>query len=621
MRTLIVISGLFLCLNLTAQKTFQAKFLQRVNLMEVKEDFGANLVHLEAPHPGNESARAHLEKIKQEIPAKDYSVRLDNASNKKQIPRPFVFRNFNGNPYIGIPNDNHLAVSNDGKIISVSNSVIRVYEEDGTELLRTSLQALSINTGITNHKYDPRVMYDVEEDRFCLVYLNGSTDSTSYIMVAFSETNDPSGDWNVYYLPGNPLDDVSWSDYPMLALSDNELIITMNLLKNGGTWQESFKQTVIWLVDKADGYNGDSLIDSRLVDGLNFGGKSNDKPVRNVCPVRAADGNLGDDIYFISNRNFALENDSFFFITLQGGIKDGQSNVKVELLKSDINYGAAPNASQPIGVLEFQTNDARVLDAYLQNNRILFVSNSVVPENNFAGIYFGEITNVDANKSLKGRIIGSDSLEFGYPGIAWAGEESGDNEALIFVNHSSSDINPGCGVFYFDGTGVSEYKYVKEGNTYISIIGGPQRWGDYIGIQRKYNSPGLIWVAGTFGRKASGIGGGNVYGTWIAEIAKYGYASIEGSNKNEPISSTVYPNPVPENARWTIDFELERKEYISFDLYSIDGRHIRQLLRNTVKSGKNQFSFNTESLRPGSYFLVLTNPNGQVIIREQIMLK
>jgi hypothetical protein len=53
-------------------------------------------------------------------------------------------------------------------------------------------------------KYDPRVIYDPKRDRFIIVFLNGFTDQTSFIYVAFSESNDPLGNWHLYTLPAIP---------------------------------------------------------------------------------------------------------------------------------------------------------------------------------------------------------------------------------------------------------------------------------------------------------------------------------------------------------------------------------------------------------------------------------
>lgn len=585
-----------------------------VNVSALTDDYYPNMVHLEAPKPGTNSYRNFLELQKESIPPKLYlNGQGTTTRSKKSVPRPFQLRNFDGNAYNGIPNDNHLAISNAGTIISVINSTMVVYDEDGNKIEATSLNSFTSELNISQRKYDPRVMYDPAEDKFVLVCLAGRTDSTTHIVLGFSQTNDPTGNWNLYEIPGNPLDDTSWSDYPMLSISDQELIITMNLLKNGGTWQESFKQSVIWQVNKIDGYEG-RAIDTRLWDNVEYDGKK----VRNLCPVKGGSGNMGSTMYFLSNRNFDLTNDTTFFFTLNGYLDDDNTSLTVQPLIADSAYGVPPAADQPFGVLQLQTNDARVLDAFLENDQILFVGNSVYDKNNFAAFYFGHINNVSSSPALDAQQIGSDSLEFGYPGIAYTGNSSDEMDAIIFVNHSSTEHNPGCGVFFYDGSELSNYKYLREGESWINVLGQSERWGDYIGIQRKYDDPGLVWTAGTYGFEGGGIGSRNTYGTWISEVAKYGKNSI--AERNSLKTGSVFPNPTSSLELVKISFELQETTYLYLDLYDLNGRLVKHLYEGKTSKGKNLFQFSDAPLNGNHYIIQARNQIGQTLFRKQLIV-
>jgi hypothetical protein len=80
-------------------------------------------------------------------------------------------------------------------------------------------------------------MYDPKADKFVLMCPVGFVDSTSKIIVGFSQTNDPNGNWNLYTLPGNPLNNNLWSDYPMISMTEKELFLSINLLYND--WDSS----------------------------------------------------------------------------------------------------------------------------------------------------------------------------------------------------------------------------------------------------------------------------------------------------------------------------------------------------------------------------------------------
>lgn len=601
--------------TLFAQSPTQSSFTftktGEVVLSEIEEDFDPVLRHLEAPAPGTESTRAYLELIKEGIPEKKYDAK-HTANKKSNPPTPFILRNFRANPYRGIPNDNSMAISNDGMIISCINSTIHVYDTDGNLLEGKSLNAIGQELEVEYRKFDPRVIYDPNNDRFVMTYLNGSNSNETVLTVGFSKTNDPTKGWNLYTLPGNPLDDDSWSDYPMISLTGDELFYTINLLRDrepGEDWRQTFKQTVIWQIDLEDGYNGNE-IDTKLWSDINF----DDKPIRNLYPVKGGSDIYGPNMYFLSTRNFDLENDTIFFLEITGTRDDANTELIVEHLISDVAYGVPPNASQKQTALELQTNDARVLDGFLERDQIVFALNSIDTSNNFAAIYFGHINNVSSNPSLKGTIYGNDTLEFGYPGLAWVGDEE-NFEAVLCMNHSSFDIYPGCGVAYYNGNALSNYKYVREGKENINIVGGAERWGDYIGMQPKFDEIGICWMAGTFGKSSSGVG--TEYGTWVAEIQKYGYNSTpDVATKN---SASVFPNPVNQNIA-SVTFDVGETQYMSYDIYDLNGKQIAHIYnRVKTKKGTNEFSFDTSSLKSGAYFISIKGDNGFNINQQFIV--
>ena len=92
----------------------------------------------------------------------------------------------------GIPNDNSIAVSNEGKVISALNTWVVLLEEDGEILSTRSLAAFVRGAlGRLDRYYDPKVIYDPQEDKFILVFLEGNASADSRIVVGFSQTSDP----------------------------------------------------------------------------------------------------------------------------------------------------------------------------------------------------------------------------------------------------------------------------------------------------------------------------------------------------------------------------------------------------------------------------------------------
>ena len=582
------------------------------------------LVHMqnkERAFEGNSTYQSYLKGIKDKIEHHHYSFvhESNNPYRRVQVNKadtPSVVYSKEGNQFTGsAPNDNTIAISNDGLIVAAINTNIIFYDTKTDSLLKTvSLNNFSDTLStVAKHQYDPKAIYDYKENRFIMVYLAGNKSSETDIIVAFSQTADPMGDWNFYSLPGNPFGDTSWSDYPAIALNNDELIITMNLLRDGGSWQTSFKQSVVWQIDKFKGFDGDSL-KTKLYHDIAFNGKN----IRNIHPIRGGDSFYGPEIYLVSNHNFALESDTFYLIKISDQMYEPSAKLTVDLLRSTVKYGMPPNARQP-GFRWLATNDARVLGGFYQNGQIQFVGNSLriyVEADTFrvAGFYHGVIKNLSKTPSLKLNIFKDDSLinmEFGYPNISYCGRNSHSQQSIITFDYASRAHYASFGSCFFEKDDTySRVQPIKVGNSEIRVMGFLQRWGDYSGSQPKYNEPGVVWVSGTFGKK---IGSQKAYGTWLAALS---------SPKNDiekpslDFSAKAYPNP-PQNQMMSVDFNLPQNQRVQVELYDINGRKIALLYDADAKAGKNTFSFSTTPLENGFYIIRIMN-NDELLYTQKI---
>jgi len=579
--------------------------------MRVENDYLVHLQHYDSIFVGNSAYQSYLVDIKKQITSHKYSMIHTQSNNyrlglKNSVDTPIVVDGFEGNPYSGsVPNDNTMAISNDGIVLSAINTNIKFYDTNLDSTLKIiSLKSFSDTlTNVSLHQYDPKAIYDYEKDRFILVYLAGTKSKQSNIIVAFSQSADPMGEWNIYSLPGNPLNDTSWTDYPAISLSRDELIITGNLLKDGGSWQTSFKQSVVWQIDKNNGYDGKTL-NPKLHHDIKYQGKN----VRNIHPVRGGDAFYGPEIYLLSNQNFALESDTFYFIRIEDNLASGQADLTLDLLLSDTKYGMPPNAHQP-GSKRLATNDARVLGAFYQNGQIQYVGNSLHlyydgDTNRIAGFYHGVIKNVSSIPSLHLNIFSDmnyPDMEYGYPNISYCGFNEKSQKSIITFDFASSSQQASFGSAFFDKDDVySNAINLKSGNTSILVLWSLQRWGDYSGSQPRYNKPGEVWASGTFAKK---IGSKMAYGTWVG--------ALKSPKKDEPIPATefsakAYPNP-PINQMMSVEFNLVEDQQIQIELHDITGKKVANLYNANAQAGKNVFTFSTTPLENGVYFIHIFN--------------
>src|SRR4030095_6502903 len=240
---------LILMLLCTFQTTVRAQYkvesftdeLQRVVVLDQYNDpFSFSIQYKEAPYPsGDDEMREFLRKIKLEAqiktPLKSNPVQLNHRGG---IPAPDILTVFLGNNIItGTPLDNHLAVNEHDTIVSTINTHMLVTNNTGFFSGSYKLDEFFQSLGGVDRYFDPRIIYDPEQDRFILVLFQGTECDESNILMAFSQTNNPKGAWNFYKLDGCLDDDGTFADYPMLSLTDDELFLTYNEVNSNTSCQ------------------------------------------------------------------------------------------------------------------------------------------------------------------------------------------------------------------------------------------------------------------------------------------------------------------------------------------------------------------------------------------------
>ncbi|MBT5976955.1 MAG: hypothetical protein HOG66_04895, partial [Flavobacteriales bacterium] len=157
------------------------------------DEFFVSVQNLEAPYPGGEVSRNTIAELKKHVAVKYPKVDIQGSSSARggrsadsltqieNFPAPFFF---NDNPLVGgRPNDNTLAISNDGKLLTSWNSQVWGYDtEQDTFLFRDNSKHPSFNQFLNFYAdttfslyfpFDPKLIYDPNRDRFILVFLTG----------------------------------------------------------------------------------------------------------------------------------------------------------------------------------------------------------------------------------------------------------------------------------------------------------------------------------------------------------------------------------------------------------------------------------------------------------------
>ena len=520
---------------------------------------------------------------------------------------PVVGINFVADSLSGIPPDNYAAVSKGYKAVAVMNSNITVHDATtGAILNRKALGGFSSITLLNNNnyfRYDPKVVYDPEADRFICVMLAGE-DQFNYIIMAFSKTNDPAGAWNFYKFYGDYAGDTTWFDYPAISITHNELFLTGNKIKYDSTWQAGFTRSLIYQVRKQDGYDGDSLLTYQIWDSVQY----NNKFLRCLYPLNPGESVLGPSQYFLSNRNFDLANDTVFLVKIPDTIGSVDSILTVTpVVSSTTSYGTPPDGRQPDTTIPLATNDGRILGGFMEGDEIQFVSTSVNPANGSSGIYHGVISSVSTAPSLSAQLFSIDSLDFGYPNISFAGFDGGPNHSIISFDYSGPATYPGFGAILFDGSNYSDTVVIRHGDTTINEQGaGEQRWGDYSGSQPDWTTPGSVWVVGIYGKKYHSS---NIYGDYMAQLISPYHTGVPVISPAVATTAKLFPNPSFEYINF--EFNVIKDQVFSFYIYDINGKLVDKVTDNYCREGQNILKFNIAPLAPGTYFLRATGSLGE----------
>ncbi len=572
------------------------------NIDETSTKWNRSLINFEKRHklPSeiqkliDEKTNLKLQHLKENYP--------DEAQLKDVFSSPSIGTNFEGNWFDGMtPPDNSMAISNGGYIVTIVNSNIEYYNTSGTFLYTSSFDDFFNDPSLTSMIYDPVVIYDSGADRFFMVVLHGISSSTSKVLTCFSKTNNPMNGWWVYYLSGNPLNDVSWFDYPKIGVSNNEVYVTGNLYYNTG----NNNQSVIYQMDKNDGYAGNSLTWS-------YWYNISEDPFTLVPASYGLQGNYGPGIYLISTDENDIYTDKYRLYDLTD---DLSGTPQIDVYSVDADFSLAGNALQYGTAILLDNGTNRGLKAFYLNGILHFVFHSEYA-NAYNGINYNRLTL--STLTNWNSVFGLDGYDYSYPSVASFGTSQYDKSVMICFLRSGSSIYPQVRVVSCDNYGNwTGSSLVKAGETFVDVYqsGGVTRWGDYSGISRKQNaSSPEVWLSGCFGKYRSGE---HAYDTWIAQIngITTGISdNINPTNKN----IRVFPNPVYE--MFNVEFNLDTKMNILISLTDINGKIVKLLYNDIAKKGDNSFSFNKGALTSGIYFLTIKT-NSKTIKNEKIIIK
>ena len=187
-------------------------------------------------------------------------------------------QSFKGQELIGntIPPDTGGAVGTT-HIITATNDRLRIMDRNGVVLSTVTLSSfwagVSLEGGAGVTAFDPKVLFDRFNNRFIFVASANPQSLSSAVLIAVTQTADPTGVWFRYAIDGDPAATAAgghWIDYPSIGHNKNWIVIMENTF-SFGTAGSSFFGPQIYVIDKQSAYAGPASLTSNLFQDSFFG--------------------------------------------------------------------------------------------------------------------------------------------------------------------------------------------------------------------------------------------------------------------------------------------------------------------------------------------------------------
>ena len=564
-------------------------------LADLKYD--PTLKHLPSPNRGkNDTEIIKYKKENQHLKGKIPTQEVSNPSDiESSRDIDFVInKTFYGDIDGSCPNDNTIAVSKNGRIISMMNGEVGIFKTDGSKLDRYNLY--SFFNEYIGDPCDPLVQYDANADRF-IMFVQACGDYKDKIAFGFSTSNNPAGNWYIYVFESDILDDGSWCDYPKLAITRDEVFLGINLF---GLTDDKYKQSILFQLDKQDGFAGNSLT-YKVWENLEF----------TPMPITSGISQYYPGAYVLSSESAEGTSLTLYDVTNNLGSADLEIityNVPVEAYKVPLS------ASQYGSTQNLDSGDSRMQSGYYQNKIIHAVHTA--SDAGYAVVKYYRINPSSfATKSFT--VTGKDAkLDYCYPAVLPFTKEITSDASFIAFHASGTDYYPMMRgkVFNHDFTTIaSQLVKSREGSMTDCYNSDREynRWGDYMGLAYHYgNTIPTVWMAGSLASNSLG---------WVTYIAEANVINVSRAHDTE-INTELKISPNPTTERFNVLIETQKSFEATFTLINEEGKLISTLYKGGILTGENKFSFDTSNLNNGYYYLLIKNNKNEIIKSDKIII-
>jgi hypothetical protein len=486
---------------------------------------------------------------------------------------------------------------------------------------------------------------------------SGNQNNNSKIHVLFSKNGTPTTyNWNHYTINGNAGLYNTWVDYPYISITNKDLFISVNVIRDTSysispgmptTYDNVFKPVMVLQIAKDSGYVG---VQTPIKIWNNFKAKksitSSFAYVQSIMPVsNGQGGHLTKGYMVATQQTYAVKDSLVYLFMIDSALYLNPKSYKYKTIQIPEKYSEPTVVKQgKTGVEVFDGNDNRIQSGFYLNNRVhvVFQTTRTILNTNKTqnGLQYVRI-NVLNNSVIDTTVYcKSDVTHFCYPVIASSGADSTSMQVTIPYLFAGDTIYPSIGAININypvsgAKTISDTINIKNGISLVSTdifdtcgVGGGmfldrERWGDYIGVQRKYKLNGTtcktrLWTWGMYGNnKDCVVKDTNAYGMkrgWFGWVQELGDTCLKTAIIEPYINNKVlvFPNPT-QDALYIQPF-VDNENY-SYTLSTLQGQSVYYI---NNAHGLQTLPCNT--LSSGVYILRIINLTSNTTSHEKIII-
>jgi hypothetical protein len=270
-----------------------------------------------------------------------------------------------------IPPDPIIAAGPNHLVVCI-NSLIAIYSKAG--IAHGTFQQFSTffsNLGIAGEIFDPRVIYDQANNRFIpsAAEVDMSSFTNGHVLLAVSQTSDPTGVWNKFALDfrGRNLSNTAdtFPDFPTLGLSSSDVYIsTSQFVLDPSCMQNdtcSFSDTWVRVIDLQGLLTGSATLNIMTFEDVRSALGFQAFAIEPAVTYGPAPAEFLAAASYESNPGSVL---NVFAINLSGTPTLSAADLDVP------QFSFPPDAVQPGGTFPIATNDIRLLNAVWANGSL-----------------------------------------------------------------------------------------------------------------------------------------------------------------------------------------------------------------------------------------------------------